>query len=97
MQPQEILGALFVLGVGFFAVLVAIVFVCAHPRISAGYLATLAVLAAGTAIAGGKSAFAGLLVGGIFFPVMAAILAGIWIAYSKHPGDDLAKLMGPRS
>ena len=97
MEPQQLLGALFVFGVGFFAVLVAIVFVRAHPRISAAYLATLGFVWAGAVIAGTSSVFGLLLMLGLFFPPTAAIAVGVWLAQSKHPEDDLAKVVGRRS
>jgi hypothetical protein len=87
MKPQEILGALFLFGVGFFAVYVVVVFVLAHPRISAAYVAGLAVLVAGQAIVGGSSLFGDLLIFGLVVPPTAAIMGGIWVAYSKPKPD----------
>ncbi len=83
MAPQEILGALFLLGVGFFTVVVAVGFVFKHPRISGAYVAGLAVLAVAGAIVGGANAFGAVLIFGLVLPVTAAIMGGIWMAMSK--------------
>jgi hypothetical protein len=83
MKAQEILGALFVLGVGFFAVLAAAMFVVKHPRICGAYVAGLAVLAVAGAIVGGPNAFGTVLIFGLVLPPTAAIMGGIWVAYSK--------------
>ena len=83
MTAQEILGALFLFGVGFFTLYVAVVFVLKHPRISGAYVAGLAVLAVAGAIVGGPNAFGAVLIFGLFLPVTAAIMGGVWMAMSK--------------
>ena len=79
---SSILGALFVIGIGFFAIVAAVAFIAAHPRISAAYLAGLGLLAVAYAVTGSMG-IGELLILGLFLPPTAAIMGGIWLAYSK--------------
>lgn len=82
MTPQVILGALFVIGVGFFAIVAAVIFVASHPRVSAAYAVGMALLAGGLAVTGSRE-IGDLLILGLVLPPTAAIVGGFWLANRK--------------